>query len=428
MDLDQLAERFRLTRQQSEQLCAPLAIEDYGVQPMDDASPPKWHLAHTSWFFETFILNKHLAGYQNFNNQYEYLFNSYYNGVGDPYPRPKRGFLSRPTVDEVMGYRHHVEQHLHGLLAGFTPDSPAAAEVAALVELGINHEQQHQELLLTDLKYNFGHNPLAPRYVTEGELSAGLDLAERVERFHEFAGGVVQVGVDPHSEGFKFDNECPRHDVLVHPFRLAEYLVTNGEFLEFVEDGGYQTPSLWLAEGWQTVMDQRWQHPLYWQQQDGAWFEYRLDGLYPLEPALPAVHLSGHECFAYAQWKNARLPTEFEWEVAARDVAMPGPADGAWLESGRFHPAAHRQADEAPIKQLYGTVWQWTQSSYAPYPGFAPLPGTLGEYNGKFMSSQWVLRGGSCATPFGHVRASYRNFFYPPDRWQFSGLRLAQDA
>ena len=381
---------------------------------MDDASPPKWHLAHTSWFFETFILREHLEGYRCFNPQFETLFNSYYNGVGHPFPRPRRGHLSRPTVEEVYAYRAQVDEAMLGLLEQRDP------KVLQLTELGLHHEQQHQELLLTDLKYNFGHNPLAPAYGGDASASAPPSALS----FTQFAGGLTEIGRDPQAPGFKFDNECPVHQVMVQPFALADRLVSNGEFLAFVNDGGYADPALWLSEGWAIVQDQGWRSPLYWQQREDAWFEYRLDGLHPLDPNLPAVHLSAHECFAYATWANRRLPTEFELECVLLQCP-PDPEQG-FVENARFHPAGYQTAPG--LQQLHGQVWQWTQSSYGPYPGFEPLPGTLGEYNGKFMSSQLVLRGGSCATPSSHMRPTYRNFFYPPDRWQFSGLRLAHDV
>ena len=409
-----------------------MEIEDYGVQPMDDASPPKWHLAHVSWFFETFILCQFGETYQRFHPHFEYLFNSYYNGVGTPFPRPQRGFLSRPTVAEVMAYRQHVDSAMSTLLEA----APQHPEVLQRVQLGIHHEQQHQELLLTDIKYNFGHNPLFPALIpplaptlapplAKEELGGAtpLDRAAGDLAFSAFAGGIHEVGIDAGDEQFKFDNECPRHEVLIRPFAMANRVISNGEFLEFMQDGGYQRSELWLSEGWSTVQSQGWQQPLYWHQVDGEWFEYRLDGLHALDLHLPAVHISGHEAYAFAQWRGLRLPTEFEWEVAAAELELDQPS--GYVESGRGHP--HGYTGDHQLQQMFGCVWQWTASSYAPYPGFKPLPGTLGEYNGKFMSSQLVLRGGSCATPRSHLRKTYRNFFYPPDRWQFSGIRLAQD-
>ena len=412
-----LWQRFTDVRRQSLQLCAPLEVEDYGVQPMDDASPPKWHLAHTTWFFETFILKVALPGYIPFHPDFEYLFNSYYNGVGEPFPRPRRGFLSRPTVAEVFAYREFVEDRLEAVYLNDGCELGLEGFCERL-ELGIHHEQQHQELILTDLKYNFGHNPLLPVY-GGGPRESGVTIPLT---FTAFAGGMTEVGTID-AAAFHFDNEAPRHTVYLHPFDLADRLVTNGEYLAFLEDGGYGDSRLWLAEGWTIRTEQGWTQPLYWQQRDGEWFEYRLDGLQPLCAALPVVHLSAHEAFAFANWVGARLPTEFEWEHAARATA---PAGDGYVDDNTLHPCA--LAAPAAQAQLRGVVWQWTASSYAPYPGYQPLPGTLGEYNGKFMSSQLVLRGGSCATPRSHMRDSYRNFFYPPDRWQFSGLRLARDA
>ena len=411
-DSQGLDERYRSVRQQSRRLCEPLAIEDYGVQPMADASPPKWHLAHTSWFFETFILKLRLSGYQPFNPQYEYLFNSYYNGVGTPYPRTQRGNLSRPTVAEVYAYREYVDEHMQKLL-----QADVDVELLDHVILGLQHEQQHQELLLTDVKYNFGHNPLAPVYAG-GPNSTDLTLGDMA--FETVAGGIVSVGA---ATGFAFDNEHPRHETLLHDFALGQRLVSNAEYLAFIEDGGYERADLWLSEGWATVQAQAWHAPLYWQLRDHQWYEYRLDGLYPLVGNLPVVHVSAHEAFAFANWCGARLPTEFEWEF----VAASQPIEGTFVETGSFHPNACTKPASG-MQQMFGEVWQWTSSSYGPYPGYRPLPGTLGEYNGKFMSSQLVLRGGSCATPENHIRPSYRNFFYPPDRWQFSGIRLAKDV
>ena len=405
-------EQFLRVRKQSVSLCEPLVLEDYGVQPMDDASPPKWHLAHTTWFFETFILKPCDLHYPVFHPQFEYLFNSYYNGVGKPFCRSKRGTLSRPSVADVLAYRQHVDQHMLELLQ--TSDDQQLLEH---VMLGLHHEQQHQELLLTDIKYNFGHNPLFPAY--GGGPDTGASCVQL--RFEDFPGGVVEIGAAD-GVAFAFDNERPRHNALLQPFRMANRLVTNADFQDFIDDGGYQTAEFWLAQGWSLLQDEKWQAPLYWLERDGQSLEYRLDGLLPRQADLPVVHVSGHEAFAYATWASARLPTEFEWEWVAAQTEVQGP----FVESACYHPNAC--ADGQGLQQLYGEVWQWTSSSYAAYPGYRPLSGTLGEYNGKFMSSQLVLRGGSCATPKAHIRSSYRNFFYPPDRWQFSGIRLAKDV
>jgi ergothioneine biosynthesis protein EgtB len=408
---------YAAVRRQTLNLCEPLEIEDYGVQPMEDVSPPKWHLAHTTWFFETFILKQRVPAYEPFHETFETLFNSYYNGVGRPFPRAQRGYLSRPTVEQVKAYRSYVDDAMQVLL-GDGQDQPLIDQVT----LGLHHEQQHQELLLTDLKYNFGHNPLFPVYGGGPEVGAQADDLH----FNSFDGGVAEVGA---TGDFCFDNELPRHTVLLQPFQLANRLVTNGEYLQFMEDGGYRRPDLWLSDGWSKVASAGWSAPLYWREQDGQWMEYRLDGLHELDLNLPVIHVSGFEAAAFAAWSDARLPTEFEWEHAAAAC----PVQGTFVESQCFHPnagvgeAGVGEAGE-DLYQLYGEAWQWTSSSYAPYPGYRPLPGALGEYNGKFMSSQLVLKGGSCVTPRSHTRVSYRNFFYPPDRWQFSGIRLAQDV
>ena len=390
---------------------------------MDDASPPKWHMAHTTWFFETFVLKPFLPGYQPFNDQFEYLFNSYYNGVGEPFPRVKRGHLSRPTVAQVFEYRAYVEAKVRELLA---QDQVDTEQISERIVLGCHHEQQHQELLLTDLKYNFGNNPLSPIYVAT-DTSPSRQPGKL--NFVAFDGGVKEIGCS--GGNFSFDNEHPHHSVFLQPYKLAERLITNGEYLEFIEDDGYQRSDLWLSEGWSKVQQANWRQPLYWQKLDNAWYEYTLAGLKPLDLGAPVVHISGFEANAYASWANARLPTEQEFEWAA--CQTPNALQGTYLESHLFHPQSTQGTNEVGnnqgvLKQMFGDVWQWTSSSYSPYPGYQPLPGTLGEYNGKFMSSQLVLRGASCVTPKSHARASYRNFFYPPDQWQFSGLRLATNG
>jgi ergothioneine biosynthesis protein EgtB len=429
-----LHERYQHVRGQSEGLTAPLAIEDYGVQPMEDASPPKWHLAHTSWFFETFLLIPHLQGYRAFHPAYGHLFNSYYNGVGQPFPRPRRGHLSRPTVAEVFDYRRHVDEAMLRLL-----DAKAeSAEVIQRTTLGLHHEQQHQELLLTDLKYNFGHNPLAPVYKATASSAPSSVAASDAMEFDGYSGGLVQIGVPTGLENdsetgtetgrgtvlgeFHFDNEYPAHSVYLAQYALANRVVTCAEYLAFMTDGGYRTPSLWLSDGWAWVNQQGIEAPLYWSRREDEWWEYRLTGVAPVDGRLPVTHVSGYEADAFARWAGCRLPTEAEWEAAA--VAVP--ITGNFIESGRFHPEAARA--DGGSRQLFGDVWEWTSSAYAPYPGYKPPPGTIGEYNGKFMANQLVLRGGSCATPAEHIRPSYRNFFYPPDRWQFTGIRLAKDG
>ena len=415
-------------RQQSEGLCESLAVEDYCIQPMVDASPPKWHLAHTSWFFETFLLKPYVAGYQPFHPQYEYLFNSYYNGIGSPFPRARRGLLSRPTVAEVYEYRQHVDAAMAELCQ--QADADSRADVLLRLELGVHHEQQHQELLLTDLKYNLGHNPLFPPYRMDLAAGDGAATEALPLSFTEIAGGVVSVGSG--GDGFSFDNELPRHEVLLSDFALADRLVTNGEYRQFIEAGGYRNAELWLSDGWAWLESSR-QHgagaaygglgdggPLYWRQIGDSLCEYRLSGLQPVDPLTPVTHVSFYEADAYARWAGARLPREQEWEHAAGGERVLG----NFVESQRLHPAPARAGR---LAQMFGDVWEWTASPYGAYPGYQPLPGTLGEYNGKFMSNQLVLRGGSCATPADHMRASYRNFFYPSDRWQFTGIRLAAD-
>ncbi len=408
-----ICSQYESVRQQSIRICEPLEVEDYLVQPMADASPPKWHLAHITWFFETFVLKPFLPGYQPFSDVYEVLFNSYYNGVGQQHPRAKRGLLSRPTVADIFDYRAHVDGHMRSLLTGeITP------KVNFRTILGMNHEQQHQELLFTDLKYNLGHNPLSPIYQQGKSVP---DVRPQALNFLEFSGGIYQIGIHADDE-FVFDNESPRHDVLIEDFRLANRLVTNAEFIEFVEDGGYQRPELWLADAWALQCSEgKLSAPLYWQQRQNKYFVYTLAGLVPVSPLEPVCHVSGYEADAFARWKGARLPTEMEWEVAAKSQEQKG----IFVEDGFYHPLA---ADTAELGGMFGNLWEWTQSSYSPYPGFKSFQGQLGEYNGKFMANQLVLRGGSCVTPRSHIRPSYRNFFYPADRWQFSGIRLAKDV
>jgi len=419
MDSHHLLARYRTVRRTTESLCGPLATEDYVVQAMPDVSPARWHLAHTTWFFETFVLEPHAARYRALEPRYRGLFNSYYNGVGPQFPRAERGHLSRPTVAEVYAYRAHVDKAMDDLLDG--PGDPALGPV---VELGLQHEQQHQELIVTDVKYNLGRNPLRPAY-HDRPRDPGAGAAPG-EDFVDVEGGRVTIG--HRRGGFAFDNETPAHDVALGPFRLAARLVTAGEFLAFVEDGGYRRPDLWLSEGWALVQAQGWQAPLYWERGDGRWWLFTLAGLEPLDASLPVVHLSYHEADAYARWAGRRLPTEAEWEHAVGIHGIPDALPSANLmESGLLHPMRVRPGAPS-IAQAIGDVWEWTASAYLPYPGFRPLAGALGEYNGKFMVNQMVLRGGSCATPASHVRVTYRNFFPPSARWQFSGLRLAADA
>ena len=406
-----LTQRFTDVRADSVQFCSPLEQEDYSLQAMPETSPPKWHLAHTSWFFETFVLKPHVNNYQPFDPAYEVLFNSYYNGIGAQHPRPERGLLSRPVLDEVLAYRRHIDERVLDLLAS---EHPAGDTIADLVELGTHHEQQHQELFFTDIKYSLSRNPLAPAY-REETLATAAAAAEL--SWLEHAGGTVTVGHE--SDAFCFDNEQPPHQVLLQPFALADRLVTNGEYMAFVQDGGYRRPELWLSDGWATVQSEHWSVPLYWEQVDDDWYEYTLYGKQPLDPNRPVSHVSGYEADAYARWFDARLPSEFEWEALAAHL----PTEGQFVESQRLHPDAPTGPEDT---QLHGCLWEWTSSAYAPYPGYRPAAGAVGEYNGKFMANQLVLRGGSCVTSRSQLRPSYRNFFYPPDRWQFSGIRLAR--
>jgi ergothioneine biosynthesis protein EgtB len=411
-----LAEIFSTVRSRSLALAKPLSAEDCVVQSMPDASPVKWHLAHTTWFFETFVLEQHEAGFKPFNPQFRVLFNSYYNAVGDKHPRPERGMLTRPALAEVMAYRDNVDARLLALLHAKAGGQTALAE---LVTLGINHEEQHQELVLTDVKHLLSRNPLAPAYAERWPLTP---VRARRMRWIRVRGGAREVGHD--GSEFAFDNEGPRHRVWLKDFELASHPVTYGEYREFIDDDGYRRPELWLSLGWDTLRAHGWQAPLYWQPRDRRWVNFTLHGMVEIEPNTPVCHISFFEADAYARWASARLPTEFEWEVAA----APLPVAGNFLDSGALHPLAPRvDPHPAGIAQMYGDVWEWTQSSYAPYPGFRAAPGAVGEYNGKFMCNQYVLRGGSCATPARHIRATYRNFFPPDARWQFSGLRLARD-
>ena len=412
---DALAQRYRAVRTATVALAEPLSAEDCALQSMPDASPTKWHLAHTSWYFETFALEPALPGYRPFEPAFRVLFNSYYNSVGPQYARPQRGLLTRPSLAQVHAYREHVDRHLLALLE----DAKQGAALREVVLLGTHHEQQHQELILTDVKHLLAQNPLAPVYRESAARSARADAGDA--RFVAFPGGVREVG--DAGAGFAFDNEGPRHRVYLEPFALARRPVTNREFLAFVDAGGYRDPEPWLADGWAAVQRNGWEAPLYWQRRDGAWWTFTLGGLRELALDEPVTHVSFYEADAFARWSGARLPTEMEWEVAAAGAELVG----NFAESGALHPRLSAPG-KSGFAQLFGDVWEWTRSAYAPYPGYAPPAGALGENNGKFMSNQIVLRGGSCATPADHIRASYRNFFYPDARWQFSGIRLARDG
>jgi ergothioneine biosynthesis protein EgtB len=411
------AERFEAARRLTETLADPLSAEDQTVQSMPDVSPTKWHRAHTSWFFETFLLEPHQAGYAPFHPAFRVLFNSYYEGVGPRHARAERGLITRPGIDEVAAYRRHVDGAMSELLAA--TDDPV---VLGLVELGIQHEQQHQELLLMDAKHVLSRNPLLPAYAPLGAPPPGRATAPA---WTAHPGGPVEIGHQ--GPGFAFDNESPRHVAHLVPFALADRPVTSGEWLAFMDDGGYRRPELWLSEGWARAAEEGWEAPLYWSLRPAGWHEFTLAGERPVDPARPVCHVSYFEADAFARWAGARLPTEAEWEAVStvRAAGQAGAvAPARLLDTGVLAPTAVSGGASHP----FGDVWQWTSSSYSPYPGFTPPPGAVGEYNGKFMVNQYVLRGGSCATPPGHVRATYRNFFPAGARWAFSGLRLARDA
>jgi ergothioneine biosynthesis protein EgtB len=404
-----LHEQLLRTRERTAALCSPLSAEDCVVQSSAETSPAKWHLAHTTWFFENFILEPFAPNYSLFDPQFGYLFNSYYESVGSFHPRADRGLLTRPGLSAVLDYRAHVDHHLARLLAD--PPPQHAADIAARALLGVHHEQQHQELLLTDIKHLFWCNPLRPAY--RGPLPPGDGVAAGL-RWLDFPAGLHQIG---HPGGaFAFDNESPRHQQYLEAFRVASRPVTNGEYLAFMNAGGYDEPTLWLSDGWRKVKDCGWKSPLYWELRDDEWWQMTLAGMRRVDAAEPVCHVSYFEADAYARWAGKRLPTEAEWEVAA----TMSEGGGNFADSGRLHPRPC-----AGESAFFGDVWEWTASAYLPYPGYRATAGALGEYNGKFMVSQMVLRGGSCVTPQSHIRASYRNFFYPPDRWQFKGLRLA---
>ena len=414
-----LRERFLQTRALTVELARPLTSEDCTVQSMPDVSPTKWHLAHVTWFFETFVLKPNEMSFRPFHPAFEFLFNSYYNAVGEQFARSRRGLLTRPSRDEVLDWRSEVDRRVVALLEEFEARNEPEVEALGLIDLGLHHEQQHQELLLMDIKHVLSCNPLHPTY---RENAPGVLTASRPLSWIERSAGVVEIGNA--GTGFCFDNETVRHPVSLTAHRLATRLVTNDEFRRFVDDGGYRRPQWWLADGWQTAREQRWQAPLYWLRRDGDWHEFTLAGIRPLDPHAPVCHVSWFEASAYAEWAGARLPTEAEWEAAAE----PQSVTGNLLDVGCLHPSVTNDESAQPLAQLYGDVWEWTRSAYGPYPGFRPAVGVIGEYNGKFMCNQFVLRGGSFATPASHIRPTYRNFFYPQQRWQFAGIRLAKDA
>lgn len=406
--------RFCDIRKTTEQLCAPLSPEDCVAQSMLYASPAKWHIAHVTWFFETFVLAQCVSGYRPFHPEYRVMFNSYYNAVGDQHPRPQRGLLTRPSFDEVMDYRRHVDDQMTALLERGVDDN-----VAQVIELGLHHEQQHQELLLMDIKHLFSRSPLRPAYRDMEQRQREITAASRWLSYGE---GLTRLGAE--GRGFAFDNEQPRHSVFVGAFELADRLVTNSDFRQFMNDGGYHRSELWLSDGWDRVKAEKWHAPLYWEQCDGDWSVFSLNGMQPITDDDPVVHVSYFEADAYARWAGARLPTEAEWELAAAGVAVAG----NFMEDGILSPRFGAEAPDDQPRQMFGDAWEWTQSAYTPYPGYRPPVGALGEYNGKFMCNQIVLRGGACVTPREHMRATYRNFFQPELRWQFGGIRLARDA
>ena len=424
-----LLARYQAVRNATTRLCAPLSPEDLMVQSCPEASPVKWHLAHTSWFFETFVLSEYVAAWKPFHPDFHWLFNSYYNSLGDMPEKKLRASFSRPPLDAILAYRTHVDNAIAHFL-----QHPVEEGAIQRITLGLHHEQQHQELIATDIKHALFTNPLHPAYLEPSRQQKNEAIAPPLD-WVSFSPDLTEIGLSPDSgatDTFTFDNETPRHPVYIAPFRLASRLVTCAEYLAFIDENGYNRPELWLAEGWAAMRAEGWQAPLYWQRDSATksgWCIYTLHGFLPLEDLseTPVCHLSFFEADAYARWAGHRLPTEFEWEHAASGVALVRNAKKAnLLETGNFHPTPASAA--AGLQQMFGDVWEWTQSGYTGYPGYKPLPGALGEYNGKFMSSQIVLRGGSCVTPATHIRLTYRNFFTPATRWQFSGLRLAQDA
>jgi ergothioneine biosynthesis protein EgtB len=411
--VDGLRERYLAVRAQTDFLVRNLSPEDACIQSMSDTSPAKWHLAHTTWFFETFVLEARTTNHQAFDSDYRFLFNSYYNSVGAQFTRAHRGLITRPPLGAVHDYRRYIDDKMMELL-----ERDIDPEILAVIEVGLHHEQQHQELLLMDIKHLFSCNPRFPAYTT---TLTTISVQSSSAEYLEFQGGIRPIGAP--TEGFSFDNERPRHDALVPDFQLGTRLITNGDYLDFISDGGYSTPLLWLADGWAAIQRDGWAAPLYWYELDGVWHEFTLSGLRKVNRNAPVVHVSYYEADAYARWENARLPTEMEWELAAQHVSR----DGNFVEDAHLHPRA-APSPISSLAQMFGDVWEWTMSPYTAYPGFKTPEGAIGEYNGKFMSGQMVLRGGACVTPREHIRSSYRNFFYPGNRWQFGGMRLARDS
>jgi ergothioneine biosynthesis protein EgtB len=414
-DREAIADRFANTRAATERLAEPLSPEDMVVQSMLDASPPKWHMAHTTWFFEQFVLKDFEQSFSWFDDDFAFLFNSYYRLVGPMHARSRRGMLTRPPVERVLAFRENVNRRMIDLLDSIDDDVLRAA--APIIEIGLQHEQQHQELFLTDLKHLLSCNPLLPAYRRSLEMPWAT---ESPMEWIEHEAGVYEIGCE--GDAFHFDCEGPRHRVFLEPFAIADRLVTNAEYLAFMADGGYERTELWLEEGWTLLNDERWRAPLYWREQDGRWFNFTLGGERPIDPNRPVTHLSFFEADAYARWAGARLPTEQEWEVAGDGLSLAG----NFVETDVLHPAAPESSRLGRMRQAFGDCWEWTRSAFEPYPGYQAAPGAIGEYNGKFMSGQMTLRGGSCATPHDHIRRTYRNFFHPDKRWQFTGVRLAR--
>ena len=422
MQRQELISRYKEIRQTTEEICKPLEIEDYVPQPISDVSPPRWHLAHTTWFFETFLLQKFQEHYTPFHPLYNYIFNSYYHSLGKRWEREKRGCLTRPTVKEVYKYRNAINSKMQQLIEQVAEDK--WEDLKNICILGLQHEQQHQELLITDLKLILVNNPLRPVYNKNHNPNLTTDALKKGAEFESFEGGIFEMGYL--GNGFAFDNEQPLHKVFVNPFKMGRYLTTNAEYLDFILDGGYRNFRYWLDDGWTLLNSKGWEAPMYWEQIEGVWHEMTLNGLQKLVLDAPVTHVSFYEASAYANWKNKRLPTETEWEFVAKKT-NPDPSKSNFFNKKNFHPVPfHEINQKESVNQLLGDVWEWTNSAYLPYPGYKFTEGALGEYNGKFMVNQMVLRGGSCATPEDHIRNTYRNFFQPDKRWQFSGIRLAE--